>query len=91
MSYLVTMECINCGACEMECPTRAISSGPSQYRIDPDVCVECDGHFDVPRCKAVCPVGACGPMNERYVARMVSMAARGITPVVLRPKGVGHG
>lgn len=85
MSYMVSMECINCGACEYECPTRAISAGPSQFNIDAATCVECDGHFDVPRCKAVCPVGACGPRNERYVVRMVSMAARGIAPVILKP------
>ena len=85
MSYMVSMECINCGACEYECPTRAIASGPSQFEIDAKTCVECDGYFDVPRCKAVCPVGACGPRNERYVMRMVSMAARGTLPVILKP------
>jgi ferredoxin len=86
MSFMVSMECINCGACEPECPTRAISPGPAQFAIDPETCVECDGYFDVPRCKAVCPVAACGPRNENYVARMASLAARGIAPVVISRK-----
>jgi len=52
--------------------------------IDAAECVECDGHFDVPRCKSACPVGACGPLNAHYLERMRSIAARGINPVVLK-------
>jgi len=84
MSYMISMECINCGACEYECPTRAISPAPSQFVIDAAACVECDGHFDVPRCKSACPVAACGPLNAHYLERMRSIAARGINPVVLK-------
>jgi ferredoxin len=87
MSYMISMECINCGACEYECPARAISPSPSQFLIDAGVCVECDGHFDVPRCKSVCPVGACGPLNPRYLERMRSLSARGIVPLVLHGPG----
>lgn len=86
MSYMVSCECINCGACAYECPVRAISKGASQYAIDAATCVECDGYFAVPRCKAVCPVGACGPERPRYLERMASLAARGAPPVVLRGK-----
>ena len=56
MALYINEDCINCGACEPECPTTAISEGPEVYVIDAATCVECVGHFDVPRCKEVCPV-----------------------------------
>ncbi|NQS98655.1 MAG: 4Fe-4S binding protein [candidate division Zixibacteria bacterium] len=49
-------ECINCGACEPECPVEAIIEGDEFFEIDPDICVECEGHFDEPQCIEVCPV-----------------------------------
>ena len=49
-------ECIACGSCEAECPVEAISEDDDFYVIDPEVCVECVGHFDEPQCAAVCPV-----------------------------------
>lgn len=52
MSYMITDACINCGACEPECPVNAISQGSSNYVIDPNLCIECGA------CAAVCPVGA---------------------------------
>lgn len=84
MSYMISCECINCSACEYECPVRAIGPGPSQYVIDASTCVECDGYFTVPRCKSVCPVGACGPTREAYLFKMQSLAHRGAPPLVLR-------
>lgn len=59
MALIITEECINCGACEPECPTEAISEGPEIYVIDPNKCVECEGHYDSPQCAAVCPVDCC--------------------------------
>ncbi len=56
MAMKITEECINCGACEPECPVSAISEGDEIYVIDPAVCVECKGHYDSPRCVEVCPV-----------------------------------
>ncbi len=35
MATLITEECINCGACEPECPNGAISQGDDIYVIDP--------------------------------------------------------
>jgi ferredoxin len=26
------------------------------YIIDPKLCVECEGHFDKPKCDEICPV-----------------------------------
>lgn len=85
MAYMISAECINCSACEYECPVRAIRPGPHQFLIDAGVCVECDGYFPVPRCKAVCPVGACAPRRETYVQRIRSLTTRSAPPWVLKP------
>jgi len=61
MAYMITEECINCGACEPECPNQAISAGDEIYIIDPEKCTECVGHFDTSQCAAVCPVDSCIP------------------------------
>ncbi len=59
MSFKITEECINCGACEPECPNQAIAAGDTIYIIDPDKCTECVGHFDTQQCATVCPVDCC--------------------------------
>lgn len=61
MAYMITEECINCGACEPECPNQAISVGEEIYIINPDRCTECVGHYDESQCASVCPVDACLP------------------------------
>jgi ferredoxin len=45
--------------CEPECPNGAISMGEKIYEIDPDLCTECKGHYDVPTCQSVCPITNC--------------------------------
>ena len=52
MTYIINDECINCGACESECPVNAISAGDSKYVIDPETCIDCGA------CNGVCPVDA---------------------------------
>ncbi len=59
MAYQINEECINCAACEPECPTEAIYEGEEYYQIDQETCVECEGHFDEPQCIEVCPVPEC--------------------------------
>ena len=59
MAYMITEECILCGACEPECPNEAISEGDIVYVIDPERCTECVGHFSESQCALVCPVDAC--------------------------------
>ncbi len=59
MAMKIVEECINCGACEPECPNEAISQGDPIYVIDVDKCTECVGAFDTPKCVDVCPVDDC--------------------------------
>jgi ferredoxin len=61
MSTHITSDCINCGACEPECPNEAISEGDDIYVIDPELCTECVGFYDHEACQAVCPVECCLP------------------------------
>jgi len=61
MATKITEECINCGACEPECPNEAISEGDDIYVIDPNLCTECVGFHDYEACQAVCPVECCIP------------------------------
>jgi ferredoxin len=71
MALLITDECINCGACEPECPNSAIYEGgvrwvlngkeyepvaADYFYITPDKCTECVGYHNEPQCMAVCPV-----------------------------------
>jgi len=76
MATMITSECINCGACEPECPNTAIYQGGVEWEqngakhpaianeifyIVPDKCTECVGFFDHEACAAVCPVDCCVP------------------------------
>ncbi len=71
MALLITDECINCGACEPECPNTAIYEGGALWSLNgqthepivndyfyivPDKCTECVGFYNEPQCMAVCPV-----------------------------------
>jgi len=52
MAWIITDDCINCGACETECPVGAISEADDKRVIDYDTCTECG------TCVDACPVGA---------------------------------
>ena len=41
MSLLITDECVNCDACEPECPNKAINQGIEIFEINPKLCTEC--------------------------------------------------
>lgn len=60
MALTITEDCVACGVCLPECPVDAIAEGDI-YTIDPNVCVECKGYFDEPKCAEVCPTDACVP------------------------------
>ena len=70
MATIITQECINCGACEPECPNTAIYQGGVEFEhegkksaalqadtfyIVPEKCTECVGAHDDPQCIDVCP------------------------------------
>jgi hypothetical protein len=59
MATMIANDCINCGACEPECPNNAISQGDPIFVIDPQLCTECVGFHDYEACAAVCPVDVC--------------------------------
>ena len=80
MATVITEECINCGACEPECPNTAIYQGGVEYELDgqmrpglsdsifyivPEKCTECVGFYDQEACAAVCPVDCCIPDPNR--------------------------
>lgn len=69
MAYKITDECINCGACEPECPNEAIIPGDEVYEILTDKCTECVGFYDESQCAAVCPVDACVPDPDNRETR----------------------
>lgn len=52
MAYVINEDCINCGVCESECPTNAISQGDDRYVINPAECIDCGA------CAEVCPCDA---------------------------------
>jgi len=76
MATMITSECINCGACEPECPNNAISQGEELYVIDPLLCTECVGFHDHEACAAVCPVDCCvpDPNNVETEAALIARA-----------------
>ena len=53
---IVEADCINCAACEPECPNTAITNTGTTFVVDAAQCTECVGAHDEPRCVEVCPV-----------------------------------
>ena len=70
MAMTITDDCINCGACAVECPTNAIFESREKYNINgkihsdisddhffivTEICTNCAG-FDEIKCIAICPM-----------------------------------
>jgi ferredoxin len=91
MATCITDECINCSACEPECPNTAIYAGGAVYLavdgstqpaisndyfyIVPNKCTECVGHHATEQCAAACPVDCCVP-DPRHEEREEELFAR---------------
>ncbi|MCH5282762.1 MAG: 4Fe-4S binding protein [Treponema sp.] len=52
MAYTISDACVNCAACEGECPVSAISEQGSKRVIDAGTCINCG------TCAGVCPTQA---------------------------------
>lgn len=76
MSMLINEECINCGACEPDCPNDAISEGDDVYDVDPALCTECIGHADEPVCIELCPVDDCIAVDPARVETKEQLTAK---------------
>ena len=50
--YKITDACVNCAACDSECPTEAISEKDGKRWVDPGKCVSCGA------CVSTCPTDA---------------------------------
>ena len=74
MPYVVTEECILCGACIAGCESDAITEGETQAHIDVNICVECG------TCEMNCPSEAIVYMSEsEYEAFLASKGAEEAT------------
>jgi ferredoxin len=55
MAYKISDACVNCGACESECPAEAISEKDNVRVIDAGKCLDCGA------CAGSCPSDAISP------------------------------
>jgi len=76
MAMKILEECINCGACEPECPNEAIGQGDSIYAIDPEKCTECVGAYDAPTCVATCPIDGVIVQDPDHMESKDELAAK---------------
>jgi ferredoxin len=66
MPYIVTSECIQCGACVSGCENNAITEGERQSIIDVTICIECG------TCEQNCPSNAIIFVEEGEVITQLS-------------------
>ena len=52
MAFVITDECLSCGACAAQCPAEAIDMGDLHYEIDAEKCLDCGA------CASQCPADA---------------------------------
>jgi ferredoxin len=59
MAYVITDDCVACGACQDACAVEAISEGEDKYVIDPQLCTDCGS------CAESCSVEAIVPGEDK--------------------------
>ncbi len=66
MAYEIMDKCVNCWACEKLCPSQAIYWSQPHFKIDANLCSECDGYFADAQCSSICPIeeAILNPMGE---------------------------
>lgn len=84
MAVRITDECIDCNACEAECPNDAIYDAGVPFNLGgeehdalndehtyivPDKCTECVGFYDEPQCIEACPTEAIEMDPERVESK----------------------
>lgn len=52
MAFKITDQCVNCGACEADCPVSAIVEADNARKIEAEKCISCGS------CAASCPAEA---------------------------------
>ena len=76
MATMITTDCINCGACEPECPNEAIGQGDAIFTIDPEKCTECVGAYDTEQCVSVCPIDGVIAQDPEHAESREQLAAK---------------
>ena len=66
MPYVVTSECVLCGACIAGCENGAITEGETQAQIDINICIECG------TCERNCPSEAILYVDEAEAAAIIA-------------------
>lgn len=66
MPYVVTDECILCGACVAGCEVGGITEGDLQAHIDIEVCIECG------TCERNCPMEAIIYLSEEEALEILA-------------------
>ncbi len=56
---IVVEDCINCAACEEDCPTESISKGEDAFTVNAETCTECEDEYPEPKCEEMCPIDGC--------------------------------
>ena len=91
MALMITDECIDCNACEVECPNNSIYNagvtwdynGEEHEALNTDhtyiayeKCTECIGFYDEPQCVPACPSEAIVPDPDHQLNREELLAKK---------------
>lgn len=74
MPYVVTDECILCGACVVGCESDAIIEGEMKTHINIEICIECG------TCERNCPSDAIIFVDEDEAAQILAQVSDGDSP-----------